>query len=139
MENSQNSIDTVVVTSMENSQNSIDTVVVPSTEENFKDIFLKENRWHSIRIKASKINNIENIAIYQTAPISAITHYAKVTDINECEDNAGKYVLNFKENPIAFKEHIKYVKNNNDPILRSSRYTNLEKLKKAKTLKDIFN
>lgn len=113
----------------------LDTVIVPAQEEGFKEEFLQNKCWYAIRISGGKLNEIKYIAAYQTAPVSAITHYAEVDTI-EAYGDGRKYKLNFKGEPIAI-----------NPIpfgaaktgsLQSSRYTSLEKMLKVKSVKELF-
>ena len=69
-------------------------LVVPARQEGFERVFLGENRWYAIRIMENRIPQIKWIAIYQVAPVSAITHVAKVKDIKQYEDT-NKYVVIF--------------------------------------------
>lgn len=113
-----------------------DTVIVPAQEDGFNQVFLGQNRWFAIRIGGGKLNEIKYIAAYQTSPISAITYYAEVESI-EAYGDGGKYQLNFKspakkiDQPIAFGQA-------KAGSLQGPRYTDLETLLKAKTVKDIF-
>lgn len=112
-----------------------DTVIVPAQEDGFKAVFLDQNCWYSIRIGGGKLKEIKYIAGYQTAPISAITHYAEVSTIEDYGDG-GKYILKFKSpakeiTPIPFGKA-------KAGSLQGPRYTDLNTLLKAKTLKDIF-
>jgi len=113
----------------------LDTVIVPAQEDGFKEEFLQNKCWYAIRISGGKLNEIKYIAAYQTAPVSAITHYAEVDTI-EAYGDGRKYKLNFKGEPIAI-----------NPIpfgaaktgsLQSSRYTSLEKMLKVKSVKELF-
>ncbi len=72
-----------------------DTVVVPAKEEGFKETFLGENRWYSVRIGAAMKERIQYIAAYQVAPISAVTHIAEIQEIKPYKDT-GKYQIIFK-------------------------------------------
>jgi len=54
----------------------VDTVVVPAREDGFKETFLAENRWYQIRIHGSMKPQIKYIAVYQVAPVSAITPHS---------------------------------------------------------------
>lgn len=74
----------------------IDTIVVPAREEGFQEVFIGENCWYSIRIHSSMISKIKFIAAYQVAPISAITHLARVDRIEQWKDT-NKYILHFVE------------------------------------------
>ena len=73
-----------------------DTIIVPAREDGFREVFLGENRWYSIRIGAAMKEKIRYIAGYQVAPVSAVTHIAEVQEIRPWKDT-GKYVVVFKE------------------------------------------
>lgn len=112
-----------------------DTIVVPAQEDGFREVFLGENRWYAIRISGGKLDDIKYIAAYQTAPVSAITHYAEVESI-EAYGDGGKYQLNFRAPAIEI-EPIRF----GDAKLgtmQSPRYTNFEKLFTSKTVKELF-
>jgi hypothetical protein len=64
----------------------IDAIVVPARGEGFQEVFLGENRWYAIRIHSSMKPKIHYIAVYQVAPVSAITHIAEVADIEPWKD-----------------------------------------------------
>lgn len=111
-----------------------DTIIVPAQEDGFKEVFLKQNSWYAIRLSAGKLKDIKYIAAYQTAPVSAITHYAEVESIEPYGDG-GKYKINFKDSvkkigPIVFG-------NAKKGTLQGPRYTTFEKLQKAKELNDL--
>lgn len=113
----------------------LDTVIVPAQEDGFKEEFLQNKCWYAIRISGGKLNEIKYIAAYQTAPVSAITHYAEVDTI-EAYGDGRKYKLNFKGEPIAIKPiPFRAAKTGS---LQSSRYTSLEKMLKVKTVKELF-
>lgn len=112
-----------------------DTIVVPALEEGFNDVFLKENCWYAVRISAGKLKDIKYIAAYQTAPISAITHYAEVDSIESYGDE-GKYKLNFSA-PAVRIGPINYG-NAKQGLMQGPRYTSFSKLQQAKILMDIF-
>lgn len=73
-----------------------DTIIVPAREEGFREVFLGENRWYSIRVGAAMKEKVRYIAGYQVAPISAVTHIAEVQEIRPWKDT-GKYVVVFKD------------------------------------------
>lgn len=74
-----------------------DTIIVPARKEGFEKVFLGSDCWWSIRIKESKIPELKYIAGYQVAPISAITHVAKIKKIVPSEHDPGKYKVIFEE------------------------------------------
>ena len=113
-----------------------DTIVVPAQEDGFQETFLGENRWYAIRIHASMIPQIKYIAAYRVAPISAITHWALVKDIEPWEDT-GKFNVNFVE-PAEEIEPIPLVSKSKVRALQGPRYTSFDRLRKAKTLDEVF-
>jgi hypothetical protein len=114
----------------------IDTIVVPARKDGFEEVFIGENSWHAIRIHPSMIPKIKHIAAYQVAPVSAITHVAKVKSIEQWKDS-NKYILRFLE-PAKGIEPIKLVAKGTVKALQNSRYTSIERLNKAKTLEEVF-
>lgn len=115
----------------------LDTIVVPAREEGFKKVFIEENRWYAIRLNESMIPQIKYIAAYQVTPIMAITYYAKVKNIKRWQDS-DKYVLDFDGAAIK----IGPLKNSDKPTervqLQGPRYTNIERLKNASKLTEVF-
>lgn len=113
-----------------------DTVVVPAQEEGFKEVFLGEYCWYYIRIGGGMLHKIKHIAAYRTAPVSAITHYARVERIEPYGDE-GKYRLVFAEpakplgKPIPFADAPQ-------GSMQGPRYTSLTKLLSAKRVSDLF-
>lgn len=111
------------------------TIIVPAQEEGLNEVFLGKNCWYAIRIGGGKLNKIKYIAVYQTSPISAVTHFAEVESIEPYGDG-GKYRLNFVSSakpigPIKFK-------GGKQGTLQSPRYTTYEKLLSAKEVSDLF-
>ncbi|MBN2579585.1 MAG: hypothetical protein JXB10_11395 [Pirellulales bacterium] len=113
-----------------------DTVVVPARSYGVAETFLGENRWHAIRIHATMRPQIKYLALYQVAPISAITHIASVKSIEPWKDT-GKYVVNFSS-PAQEIGPIKHVKKGRVKALLNIRYTTRTRLENAKTLDDIW-
>ena len=113
-----------------------DTIVVPARKDGFHETFIGENRWYAIRIHVSMIPQIKCIAAYQVAPISAITHWALVKDIEPWEDT-GKFNVNFVE-PAEEREPIPLVPKSKVKALQGPRYTSFDRLQKAKTLDEVF-
>ncbi|MFR1380586.1 MAG: hypothetical protein ACLSTJ_16710 [Clostridium neonatale] len=112
-----------------------DTAVFPATNSNFGKVFIGEKKWYYVRIAAYRVENIEYVALYRGAPVSAITHYAKVIKISEPnEDN--KRLINLEE-PIALAKPIKLgdIHVNN---VRKLFYTTLQKLQNSDTVKELL-
>ncbi len=112
-----------------------DTIIVPAQKEGFEESFLTEKCWYAIRISSGMLERIKYIAAYQTAPISAITHYAVVDSIEPYGDS-GKYKLNFKGDP----QEIPPVNFGDAPkgSMQGIRYTHFEKLQNASKLSDLI-
>ena len=113
-----------------------DTVIIPAKEEGFKKVFLGEDCWYAIRISRGMLTKIKYIAAYQTHPVSAITHYAPVARIESYGDK-GKYKLIFSKRA----QLLGPIPRGDTPAgaMQGPRYTTFEKLKAAKTLKDVLN
>lgn len=118
------------------SADDIDTIIVPAKEEGFQSAFIESNAWWQIRISVSMLDKIKYIAAYRTAPVSAITHVAKVKSIEKYKDT-NKYILNFKE-PAKEIPHIELNRDKKGLAPQAPRYTNYKKLISAKQLSDIF-
>ncbi len=110
-----------------------DTIVVPAQKDGFEREFIGNGCWYAIRISGGMLQKIKYIAAYQTAPVSAITHYAPVERI-EPYGEEGKYKLIFSEkatsiDPIPFGDAPQ-------GTMQGARYTSLDRLKSAKKLTD---
>lgn len=114
---------------------SVDTMIVPAQSEGFEKVFLGENCWYAVRVSGGMLTKIKYIAAYQTAPVSAITHYAPVDHI-EPYGNEGKYKLVFS----APAQPIGPIPRGNVPkgTLQGSIYRSLAQIKKAKTVADLI-
>lgn len=110
-------------------------VVVPAQEEGFKAVFLGEHRWRSIRIAGGKLQQIRYLAVYQTKPISAVTHYAPVAEI-EPYGEGGKYQLIFSGPPVEITP-IPFA-DASPGLMQGPRYTTLGRLLAAKTVTELF-
>jgi len=117
-------------------ENIQDTIIVPAQEKGFQETFLGQNCWYAIRISGGKLKDIKYIAAYRVAPISAITHVAKVESIEPYGDK-GKYKLNFSSPALAISE-VKYG-NAKQGLMQSPRYTYYTKLITSKNLMALFN
>jgi hypothetical protein len=112
-----------------------DTIIVPAQRDGFEKVFLGENAWYAIRIAGGMLDKIKYIAVYQSQPVSAITHYAPVDRI-ELYGESGKYKLIFSEKaqsigPIPFSDAT-------PGSMQGPRYTTFEKLKQAVKISDLL-
>ena len=116
----------------------VDTIVCPANEEGFKSVFLDENRWYAIRMSPSIISQIKYIAMYETAPVSAIRWIGFVQDIRPYKDT-GKYEVVLSERKKLDKP-LKLSKDEGKKGIapRGPRYTKMEFIQKARKLSDIF-
>ena len=114
----------------------IDTIVVPARADGFHQTFLGEQRWYAIRMHASMRSQIQWIAAYQVAPISAVTHVAPVKSI-EPWGNSGKVVVNFGE-PAREIDHIGIVGDARAAGLQAPRYTSKSRLDAASSIPDLW-
>jgi hypothetical protein len=113
----------------------IDTIVVAAREDGFNEVFLNENCWHAIRLNASMIPKIKYIAAYQVAPVSAITHIAKVRSIEQWKDT-NKYILYFEEPAEKIKKIPLGTGKGKAP--QSPRYSSRDKILNATSLDGVF-
>lgn len=114
----------------------LDTVVVPALADGFEKVFLGQNRWYAVRIHPSMVPRLKHVAVYRTAPVSAITHCAPIHSIEPWQ-NTGKMVINFSE-PAREIGPLKLTKSGKVKHLQGLRYTNFDKLKKATSLDEAF-
>ena len=113
----------------------IDSIVVPAQKDGFDETFLGEDCWYAIRISGGMLDKIQYVAAYQTAPVSAITHYAPVERIESYGED-GKFKLIFSEkakpiDPIPFGDAPK-------GSIQSPRYTSFARLRSATKLMDLW-
>jgi hypothetical protein len=114
-----------------------DTVVVPAQEPGFTETFLGEHSWDAIRIGGGMLEKIKYIAAYQTAPVKAVTYYARVDRIEPYGDD-GKYRLIFAEPAKPLPQPIPFA-DAPPGSMQSLRYTSLAALLSAKRVTDLFS
>jgi hypothetical protein len=112
-----------------------DTIVVPAKEEGFQRRFIGEDCWLAIRISGGMLDKIKYIAVYQTQPISAITHYAPVARIEPFGDGR-KYKVIFSEKATEIPQIP--LGDAQKGSMQGPRYTNFARLKSAKKIGDLF-
>jgi hypothetical protein len=111
-----------------------DTIIISAKEESFYEVFLGEWCWYPIRIGTEKLKTVRWIAVYQTAPISAITHFARIDQIVDYLET-GRYKIVFGE-PEELPHHVTLGVDRNK-TLQGQRYTTMAKLKKALVIDDL--
>jgi hypothetical protein len=114
----------------------IDTIVVPAHEDEFEETFVGENRWHGVRIHSSLIPRIKHIAVYRTAPLSAITHIAPIASIEPWK-GTNKYVVNLAA-PAVNIGPIQLDPKGTIKALQGPRYTAHCRLETAENLDEAF-
>jgi hypothetical protein len=114
----------------------VDTVVVPARADGVTETFLGENRWYAVRINGAMRPQIKHIAVYEVAPVSAITYVADVKQIEPWKQS-GKCVVNFSAKARKIGP-IKLVKKGRVKGPQNLRYTTLKRLEKARTLDDVW-
>lgn len=116
----------------------LNTVVVAAREDGFEKEVIGNSQWFAIRIHASMLDKLKYIAIYQVAPVSAITHYAEIASIDKWGDT-NKYILYFKDaakaiGPITLDKEM----GKKGLAPQAPRYTSIDKILKAKKLSQVF-
>lgn len=114
-------------------QAEFDTIVCPSRIEG-KSVFLNEKKWYYVKISEKRKPFIKYICIYFGEPVSAITHYAKVKNIEEFEN--GKNVIYLDGDPIKLENKIP-LGNINAMAVRNTKFTTLKKVLSAKEYSDL--
>ncbi|MBY0538405.1 hypothetical protein K2P47_03330 [Patescibacteria group bacterium] len=113
-----------------------DTIVCPAHKEGFESAFIKQDAWWAIRLSQEARERINYLAIYQKAPIGAVTHVAEIERI-EPYKNSGKFIVYVKN-----KRTIGPIKldggGKRGIAPQGPRFTTIEKLKQAKKLSDLW-
>jgi hypothetical protein len=128
--------DSVTPAPIEDREDVRDTVIVPAQQDGFEEVFLGQHCWYAIRIGGGMLPKIKHIAAYQSNPISAITHYAKVDRIEPYGDE-GKYKLIFAGPAMTLPQPIPFA-DATTGSMQGPRYTSLARLLSAKRVSDLF-
>ena len=113
-------------------------VIFASNGIGFEETFLggiEDPCWYPCKISEEREKNVKYIAIYRGAPISAITHYAKVKEFKYSKEKGCK-VCYFDGGAIKLPNAIKLGTKSNRFFV-GAKYADLENLKTAKTADDI--
>jgi hypothetical protein len=73
-----------------------DMLIVSAREASFLKHFIEEKSWYPVRIDSRRIDALKWIAVYQSRPISAITHLAKIVSIRQYSYSR-EYQVDFEE------------------------------------------
>ena len=114
-----------------------DTLVCSAKEDGFNSAFLGEKAWWAVSIHEKRLPHIKYIAMYQVAPVSAITYYGEVDKIEHYE-NTDKYKLYLKGEPIELKKSVPL----GEDIYKKPqgpKYAKLSNIQNANTLDDVWN
>lgn len=111
-----------------------DTLIVSARVDSFYDVFLGEGAWYPIRIDDRRKNDLKWICVYQNSPVRAITHYARITSIENYLET-GRYKIRFDE-PIDLPEPIA-LGSETGLSMQGQKYTSLERLLRAKSISDL--
>jgi len=114
---------------------SFDTIVVPAHSIGFNEVYLGEKRWPNLKVDRKRLPDLKYVAVYQTKPISAITHYARI-DHFEPLDRVGRYNVFFSKQPIEI-EPIRFTSADVCAV-QGPRYTILQLILDAKHLARAF-
>jgi hypothetical protein len=114
----------------------LDTVIVPAEIESFEKVFLGEDCWYSIRISGGMLEKIKYVAVYQKAPVSAVTHYAPVDRIEPYGED-GKYKLIFSLKARELPQGKIPLGDAHPVFVMGPKYTTFAKLIAAKTIADL--
>jgi len=112
-----------------------DTVIVPARKDGFERVFLGMNQWYQIRLREESIPKLKWIAAYQTAPVSAITHLAKIKEIKPYK-NSGKFIVYFEGQAKKIRK-IPHVSKEKGAAPQGLWFTNRSFLKKARSMNEV--
>ncbi len=87
-------------------QRQYDTIVCPGNNDGYTEAFVNEHAWWEPRIGKTNLPKLKYIAIYETAPTSAIRSYAAISDIEPMPDRPGRYKIYHDGNIIKLKTPI---------------------------------
>ena len=129
-----------VAANSDSSSGLINTLIVPTGKsgDGFEDVFLNENAWYYLRISPNKLKQFEFIAAYQPAPISAVTHIARIKEFVEVSNEKGQ--MRHKaifDGPAIEIEHIPFGTAKGGSM-QGPRYVNRESLLKCSDLGKIL-
>jgi hypothetical protein len=111
-----------------------DTVIVPAREEGFQKVFLGERKWYPLRLSEESRLRLKFVAIYRSAPISAVTHYAPIERVVALERQ--RWLVELGE--ATEIEPVRFVTDGRTPTIQTPRFTALAKLLSADMLNSLL-
>lgn len=113
-----------------------DTIVCPGDHNGYVEAFIDEKAWWQPRIGKSNLLKLKYVAIYETAPISAIRSYAKITEIEPMPDVPGRYKIHHDGNVITLDNPVE-LGDNKLLSLRSPKYYLLDDILSSSDLTEL--
>lgn len=111
-----------------------DMLIVGAIEASFLRHFIEEKSWYPVRIDSRRVDALKWIAVYQSSPVSAITHVARIVRIRPYL-STGRYQVDFGE-PEELGSPIRL-----DPDAKSGfqgqRYSWMRRISSAKIVSDL--
>jgi len=111
-----------------------DMIVVVANQIRFRRQVIEQRMWYPIGLDDDRLGALRWIAFYNTNPVGAITHLAKILSIKP-NQNSRKYQINFAE-PFQLMSSIR-LDPENVAILGGHRYSWVQRLFEAKFISDL--
>jgi hypothetical protein len=111
-----------------------DMIIVVANQIRFRRQVIEQRMWYPIRLDDDRLGTLRLIAIYNTSPVCAITHLARILSIKPYR-NSGKYQINFAE-PFQLMSPIR-LDSENVARLAGHRYSWAQRLFDAKFISDL--
>ena len=112
------------------------TVVCAAFEDGFKHAYMENSAWWEIRLSQKAREKLKYLAIYEKVPVAHISHYAEIDRIEPYKDT-GKYILYLKNKKTV--KPIKLGTGKKGEAPQAPRYTTLNKLLNAKTVRELWS
>jgi hypothetical protein len=111
-----------------------DMIVVVANQTRFRRHVIEQRMWYPISLADDRLEALRWIAIYNTSPVHAITHLARILSIKPYR-NSGKYQINFVE-PFQLMKPVR-LDSENIARLAGHRYSWVQRLFEAKFISDL--
>lgn len=112
-----------------------DTIIVPAQKEGFDRAFMTARAWWAVRVAAKHRDHLKWVAAYQVAPVSAVTHVARIDRLEPFGDE-GKFKIVFSGDPVPLAHAVPFG-NAAQGAMQGARYTTRAALDAAQTVKDL--